>query len=326
MEELKSLDELLNKINALRRGKAGITFHSIGDRDSVASAFGISELFPNSEIMTPDFITNNAKRMLERLGISEKIKPFSSKGLESVIILDANTLEVMGNAKRELESFEGRILFIDHHARHKEENKGTIFNSEEFNSTSSIIYELLKKAGVLIKKEIAIMLLNGIFADSADFQNSTSLTFMQISELLKTSGISFSEITNEMGESIPVENRYLLFQDICAAEKIMKNGHLFITGISRLHANIVAEACIKFGADAALFMHLGNEEVSLSARLRSPLDKQLSIHLGKIMQKIGQIISGTGGGHSCAAGAYGPAKNEGTNALNAAKGEILSLL
>ena len=71
---------------------------------------------------------------------------------------------------------------------------------------------------------------------------------------------------------------------------------------------------IKIGADIALFYSESENEISFSARCRPTLDAEMNMHLGRIMRAISGTIEGTGGGHPCAAGAYGP-KKEGRDAF-----------
>ena len=70
-------------------------------------------------------------------------------------------------------------------------------------------------------------------------------------------------------------------------------------------ANMDADDAIKVGADVSLFYSISSNEISFSARLRPLLDKERGIHLGKVMASLAPIIKGHGGGHPCAAGAYG---------------------
>lgn len=63
-------DELCDLLKEYRDKRVVLTFHTIGDRDAVGSAVALSTFFPRSEVVTPDFITNNAKRMLSSLNLS----------------------------------------------------------------------------------------------------------------------------------------------------------------------------------------------------------------------------------------------------------------
>jgi len=301
-----TFDELCSTITEYKNKAVGLTFHSIGDRDGVGSAVALSEYFTNAFVVTPDFLTNNAKKMLAFCGYKNNIEAKFPEGAEVIIILDANNLDVMGKFKERIKNFHGTVLFIDHHAPHNDlEGNVLAYNSEAYNSTASIICALLQKIQAGISKTMAFTLLNGIIADSADLNNSTSLTFRQIADLIDISKTEYSFISEYFHANIPVENRYQTVQNICSSTAEMVKDYVIMYGTSTGHANITADSAINLGADAAVYWLANEREASLSARLRSPLDKKLGIHLGIIMEGIAKTIEGTGGGHACAAGAYG---------------------
>jgi nanoRNase/pAp phosphatase (c-di-AMP/oligoRNAs hydrolase) len=291
-----------------------LTFHTIGDRDAVGSAAALSEYFSGSTLVTPDFITNNARRMLSYLNYSEKVTTRFPKDTEVVIILDANNTAALGKLTEKIASSKARVIFIDHHALHRELNlEGAMFNDESYNSTSSIVYEAMKRIGAEIKKSTAVLLLNGIIADSADMQNSSPTTFRQVAELLEISSMNFSFFTEYYHENIPLNNKYQVIKDIVSARTEIVGDYIMIYGRALEHANVAADTALKLEADATVFWVTSKTEASISARLRTPLDKKLSMHLGLIMEDIGKMLGGTGGGHACAAGAYG-AKREAAQA------------
>lgn len=301
-----AIDELCNELQKLKNKRVVLTFHTIGDRDAVGSAVALSEYFPNGVVVTPDFITNNARRMLNYINCAGKVTTQFPEGADAVIVFDANNTSALGRlAERLVPSF-SRIIFIDHHAVHKEVSiDALMFNDEGYNSTSSIVCEVMKRIGASIMKSTAFLILNGIIADSADMQNSFPLTFRQVAELLEKSGMEFSFFSEYYHEGIPVKNRYQVMKDIGTATTEIIGKYIIIYGRAAEHANVAADAAIKLEADATVFWTTSNAEASVSARLRSPLDKVLSMHLGTIMEDIGRIMDGSGGGHACAAGAYG---------------------
>lgn len=302
-----AIDELCNELKKNRNKKAALTFHTIGDRDAVGSATALAEYFTDSTVVTPDFITNNARRMLGFLNYGSKVTQKFPDDAELIIVCDANNLFALGKLKEKLENSKAEILFIDHHAPHKElALNALMFNDEGHNSTSSIVYDALKKLGVEITRNIAILLLNGITADSADLQNSSPQTFRQIAEMLEIAKLDFSFFSEYFHENIPVENKYQVIKDVAAAKTEIVGKYLIIYGRATEHANVVADMALKLQADATVFWVISNTEASISARLRAPLDKKLSMHLGLIMEDVGKIVGGNGGGHACAAGAYGP--------------------
>ncbi|MDE1874142.1 MAG: DHH family phosphoesterase [Candidatus Micrarchaeota archaeon] len=299
-------DELCSELGKHRDKRVVLTFHTIGDRDAVGSAVALSSYFPNASVVTPDFITNNARRMLSYLGISDRVTANFPEVVDLVIVLDANNTFALGRLGERLVPSLAKLIFIDHHAPHRETNMDAIaFNDETYNSTASIVYEAMKRVGADIDKTTASLLLNGIIADSAEMQNASPLTFRQVADLLEIAKVDFSFFSEYFHENIPVGNRYQVIKDVSSASVEAVGKYLLVYGRATEHANVVADAALKLEADASVFWVTSNTEASISARLRPPLDKKLSMHLGVIMEDIGRLIGGTGGGHACAAGAYG---------------------
>ncbi len=310
MLERLDLKELSDYLSANSKKKITLTFHSMGDRDGVSSAIALSKYLKNSAIITPDFITRHALQMLEAAGFKSTISSEFDAGSDILIVLDANTPDALGALKARLNSFKGEILYVDHHfLPSTTKYNGITFNDESYNSTASIVYKVLKSLRFQIDKQSAKLLINGIVADSADFQNVTAETFMQISELLEITGDNYTEVVARVHGEISPENRYRTLNDISRSTVEMVGRHVIVYGKCNTNANLVADQAIRIGADASVFWMTDSKEASISARLRSPLDSKLKIHLGQIMQANANIIGGTGGGHPCAAGAYGPRKD-----------------
>lgn len=309
--KLLDFNELAAFIIKNKQKKVAITFHSIGDRDGVSSAISLASFFPRSAVVTPDYLTGNAKRMLRQAGYSDAIKTSIPAETELLIIMDTNLLESIGELGIRARKANCQMLFIDHHLLppNIRSSEGTIFNDEGYNSTASIIYALLKIVGAKITKGMAILLVNGIISDSAELQNSTYTTFMQISELLEIASMDYADVIELMHDNISPKDRYTIINEIKDSEIEIVGKYIFIHGKAVLHANVAADIAIRIGADASLFWTVAKKEASASARLRAPLDKRLHMHLGVLMQEVGIMLNGNGGGHPCAAGAYGPFKD-----------------
>jgi nanoRNase/pAp phosphatase (c-di-AMP/oligoRNAs hydrolase) len=307
--------ELCDLLAEYRDKKVLLTFHSIGDRDGVGSAAALSAFFTNSTIATPDFVTNNAKKMLEYVGRNGRLETRFREDSDLAVILDANTPAVLGEFKERLGKFTGEVLIIDHHAPHDDFGGSVVsFNDETYNSTASIVYDALQSLGAEVSKDSAFLLLNGIIADSADLRNSSPKTFRQIADLLEIAKIDYSFISEYFHSNVPVSNRYETTEDILASKAEVVGDYVIMYGRARARANVAADAALNLGADAAVFWVTTEREASLSARLLSPLDKKLGIHLGLVMEGIAKMVGGTGGGHACAAGAYGPKRESAQDA------------
>jgi bifunctional oligoribonuclease and PAP phosphatase NrnA len=300
--------QLKETIKGSSNKKAILTFHSIGDTDAVSSAFALRELFKNATIATPDYITANSKHILENLGFDPKsISTDFDGGAELVILLDVNNFEDCGSFSEKLENFDGQILIIDHHTPNNFANHNlSVFNDESYNSTASIVFEILKSTDIPISKNIANLLATGIISDSAELRNAFPETFMQIGELLERSEMDYQSMLLEIHHVASPRNRSQFIADLFKCNVSIAENLLILSGAVQMHANKTADDAIKIGADVALFYSARENEVSFSARLRPPLDKVRGVNLGRIMKQLAPIINGQGGGHPCAAGAYGP--------------------
>jgi nanoRNase/pAp phosphatase (c-di-AMP/oligoRNAs hydrolase) len=306
MRKLNDIKELQGFLESHRGIKTAITFHSMGDTDSISSAIAISENF-YGEIVCPDRITRNSERILENLGYKGKISKTSiDAGTKLVILVDVNNFEGCGNLQQALENFGGEILIIDHHAVSEVRGESiTTYDDETYTSTASIITELLAVAGKPPTKAQQKLLIMGIISDSAEFRNSDSRTFSQIGSLLASIGTNYQEILEEMTFRPSPSERERVIRDIVHSKKEVAGNLLLLYGDACSRANIAADTAIRIGADVSIFCFEGKEEISFSARLRPQLDTELGIHLGKIMKSMAPMIDGIGGGHPCAAGAYG---------------------
>lgn len=323
-----SLEQLTEEIKIRINANVMITFHSIGDTDSVSSAAALLSIFPNARISTPDIITANALRVLEKCGYKKDV--ISTKfddNADLIIIVDANSTSELGNFQQLVEKFKKDVMVIDHHVDPSMPNANAlVFNDESFNSSASIIYELLKRLHFNISITTAKMLCMGIISDSAELKNATPQTFIQIGELLSIAKTDYVGIMAEFSHESSIEARLQTIHSIMHADTFIKHDLIFVYGITNVHAGIAADDAIKIGADIALFKSESSNEVSFSSRLRPTLDTKYGLHFGKVMRKLAPIISGSGGGHPCAGGAYGPKKDKYENFFDSFTEEILNIL
>ena len=309
MHRLNSIEELAGFLKPRIGKRAMLTFHSIGDTDAVSSAVSLSRHMKNSGVATPDIITSNANRILNKLGFSEAIPSNFDRDAELVILLDANNFDELGAFSSEFGSFEGEVLVIDHHFPNNIGRDNVyVFDDEGYCATASIIYGLLTLLGEKVDESEAKLLLTGIISDSAELRNSTPETFRQIGSLLDAAKTDYYSIRRLMSHIETPEARARAIEDMNAANISIEDGILFVFGAAGSHANLAADNAIRLGADISIFYSENPNEISFSARLNTEIDKRYRIHLGRIMRDLAHIIGGTGGGHPAAAGAYGPLK------------------
>lgn len=307
--ELLTFERLKSLLGEHKDKRVMLTFHSIGDTDSVSSAFALSNYMQNAAIAAPDFITANCKRMLQRLGFPEsRITTNFDDNADLIILLDVNNFQECGSFSGKLSSFNKPILIIDHHALKGLDRQNVyVFNDETYNSTTSIVYDALEHLGHKIDSKTAALIALGIISDSADFVNSFPKTFTQMGKLLEISGTGYSELLQDIRHIASPESRMDSIISLFGSKVEVRHNLLFVYGRAAFHANHSADNALKIGADVSIFYAINGNDITFSARLRSPLDKELGLHLGIIMRKLAPLVNGTGGGHPCAAGLYGKA-------------------
>ena len=318
-------EELISELKSISSKKVLITFHSVGDTDSVSSAFGIASLMENAVISTPDYITSNSKKILDSLGykLSDVSKDFDDS-FDAVIMVDVNNYADCGRFAAVLKKYGDKLISIDHHA--PSEDNIRAYNDESFNSTASIVYSILKNLNAPITKNLASLLAAGIISDSAEFKNSMPDTFIQLGELFKIAGTNYVEMLDLISSVGDVNGRHLTFKDLQSSSSEVYDNMLVVHGKAHSHPGLAADHAIKCGVDLAIFYSISESEVSFSSRLRPPLDIKYKIHLGKISQKLAYLLEGNGGGHPCAAGAFGSKKESSQIFIDAFINEVLSAL
>ena len=131
---------------------------------------------------------------------------------------------------------------------------------------------------------------------------------MDIAELLRIANTDYVKLANLLSYSIGPKEKLSAINDISNAKKVLLKDKLLMYGEANIPAHTVADMAIRIGADVSIFYSIYRDEVSVSARMLHPTDTAYNIHLGEIMRDLATIIEGTGGGHPCAAGAYGSKK------------------
>ena len=309
MSDCVKLENLAKFLSENSDKRVMVTFHSIGDMDSISSAFGLTKILKRASIRAPDFITSNAQFALEQAGIVlDDIGKGFVDDAELIVMVDVNNFGDCGPFEKRLGSSGAKILIIDHHVSSGIEG-ALVFDSEDYNSTAGIVYDLLKYIGIAVDVQTAEILAMGIYSDSAEFRNANARSFIQLGELLMIAGLNLQQLLEKLSKIASVEARERTIDELFGAETVIINGRLFVKGATSMHAAIAADDAIKVGADVALFFSESEKEVSFSARCRPTLDAEMHMHLGKIMKLLAPIIGGSGGGHPCAAGAYGPKKD-----------------
>jgi len=281
--------------------------HHNADPDSLGSAIAFA-LYLKSigvekvRIGVAQSVSSYAKRLLTFSPVPLEKDPSVEE--EVVLIFDTSSLE-------QLEPIEipkdKTVIVIDHHLEKEKPIRAdiTVVDSSR-TSTAEIVWELFKY--VDFYDEMAVKaLLAGIVTDTANFRFANAGTFRAVSEMLEHFPIQMGEIFQLVApvsdENIDQAKRMAILKACQRLE--IKKFRKYVIAVSRVSAyeSLACKTFLNLGADIAI---VGSEKkgVRISARAKESLVKK-GLHLGKIMENVGPVIDGSGGGHAGAAGANG---------------------
>ena len=298
--------KLKNFLNEARKSNYSFLLlcHHNADPDSLGSAIAFSRYLTSiglkNRIGVAQSVSSYAKRLLHFAQVEK-----NPSVLEDVIVIfDTSSLEQLEPIKVP----EGRYtIVIDHHIEKENPIRADIkIVDSSRTSTAEIVWELLEYFG-FYDEVSARVLLAGILTDTANFRYANSKTFKTVSKILEKFDIQMGEIYNLVApvtdENIDQAKRMAILK-ACQRMEIKKVDS-YIIALSKVSAyeSLACKVFLQLGADVAI---VGSDKkgVRISARAKESLVKK-GLHLGKLMEKVGPIIDGSGGGHSGAAGANG---------------------
>jgi len=299
---------------SLRNKKIALITHAGADVDAI-SATGALALFLSKnnsvQIVVPEHASMGAKSIAKKTGTKYKISP-SLEEFDSIIMVDFNSWDMVGNMQSTVKKFKGEKYLLDHHIKSKDklvEPKNAFIDSKAV-ASCSIVLDLLTKSKAKITPQMATLLAAGITADSAHFLTAESGTFDAMSFLLKKSGKKFSQIL----ELLRVEKG---FSQKVAMLKAAKRSRIFKMGkyigvISEVGAfeSDSAMALIRAGADIAFAGNNENRELKISGRASTRVQREAGFDLAKdVFQPLSGFFRGSGGGHPGAAAFNGANAN-----------------
>ncbi|MGY5872835.1 MAG: DHH family phosphoesterase [Candidatus Thorarchaeota archaeon] len=302
--------------------------HQNADPDAVCSMIAFSRLYKminpegNPTLMADD-LSRLSKQVLDHFELKDEILEKPETDFDLIILLDTNSTLQLGTDFQDIPSDPTKTIMIDHHEPNPDAEKIAEhrFVMHERFSTCEIMVEIFQELEIEIDSDIANLLLTGILFDTRRFFYTDLRTF-QIGIDLINSGADYEKCV----KSLQIRpNRSERIARLKAASKARI--HLFgewVIATSIINA-FEASACrglLEMGADVAI---IGGrpvkDKVRLSSRSTREFHDKTKINLGTdVMEPLGEIINGKGGGHANAAGANG------TKNLNAALDKAVELI
>ncbi len=267
--------------------------HRHSDIDAIASAYALSEAFPNSIVAYVDEMDTPAKHLCETMGIkANDIKEINLDEYDGVVAVDTSSSILMPIDKSKI------IGIFDHHT----ENENTIkakfeIKDENARSTAEIVANVM---GFKFNKNVATALATAIISDTYRFITASHTTLETFNKLMNMSGKEYEELLNLAYPKRHYDEVNAILTAFKRAEWEEINGYTIVWSHVSSAGSSAAGKLAEVG-DIAIVVSwdekLNATKVSLRGGPFEPL------RLDKVANHLGKIFSGGGGGHPKAAGA-----------------------
>jgi len=282
-----------------------IASHQNPDPDAVASVLAFHYVFKKRNLESFPYLPDSPAKNLNFLpGFFDIQTEINSFEPDTMFCLDYGDFKRLRLPERILTKKNCRMVTIDHHLESDQRGEVKILEPD-FSSTAEIIYHWLKHEGIEINKDIATLLLTGIFSDSGGFCHvSTSPKTLNIVSELLLKGVSLNNIAKHTLDFSKPLNLSRAWGQILSRTKLDKETGLayswltaedlkrFEVGLTDFDgiANIISAASL---ANLGLFL-VEYEKGKVKGSLRSePHSKK---NVAEVVRTLG------GGGHPYAAG------------------------
>ncbi len=272
------------------------------DLDALATAYGITKLYPEAKILLPGAVSSSVKLALKRFEslLNPKIiRKEEIDTIDTIFLADTNNYNLIQKKLGEYIKKNTQIIIYDHHPVREKLPPNAIKKIKRTGAATTIVVEEIKKKKIPLTPEEATLLALGIYEDTGSFTYTTTTDKdMKTAAFLLKKGADLETIKNIIEERIDYEQISIIHQ-------LIENVQFFLLKSKKVIFTFAYSS--KYVPDISGFLHmikplqeadaffvLINEKGKTSIIARS---KDQNIDVGKIMSFLG------GGGHTFAASA-----------------------
>ncbi len=289
-------------LSKYRNSQLAIGVHRNADLDALCSAYALSTVFSNSQIVAPDEMNVPAKNFARDFGITVKeFKKVRREEFEGLIVVDSGSFVMIEEARKWK-----IILLIDHHQKAPDDERITA-EIEVWDGNSPSACQIVSSLLPEMDGKVAFALAVGIVSDTARFRSGNMQSFGELARLMKICGKSYTDILNYAEPEREVDEKVAILSAMAKANVITYRNFVIATTVVPKNEGDASSALTEY-ADVAFSASWRDEEkeTRVSARAR----KSIPFALNELMREIGAQFAATGGGHARAAGANAKARPE----------------
>ncbi len=287
--------------------------HQNADPDAVCAMIALSTLYrivhpAGTPILLADDLSRLSHQVIDAFTSGVSILETSEVVGDLVILVDTNSIFQLGPKLQKIPQDPSKTIIIDHHEYNPEVetlSEHRLVMSDR-SSTCEIIVGIFEEEMIHIDPATANLLLTGIIFDTRRFYFADIKTLQTAIRLIEY-GADYERCIKALLMR-PDRSERIARLKAAGRIKIHTIGDwvLATSTISAFEAS-VCRALIDMGADAAIVGGSPSKGVvRVSSRSTREFSAATSVNLGKdVMEPLGDIIGGKGGGHANAAGANG---------------------
>lgn len=304
---MRSQKLILKKLKDKSLKKCAIIGHTSADPDAIAAAVGIDYILKTlhkqiSVDILMDGISNPTKELISHFKIN--IQEDADENYDLIVIVDVNVPTQFGKFKDlVLNHKKEQLIIIDHHSRNEFSMNSVSLSliEDERTSTAEMITELIFELNLKPDEEILTILLAGIIYDSRRFFKLNKKLLNILVKMFEI-GVNYELANSLLQKDYDYSEKIARLK--CASRLKLQKIHGYMIAWSRIgsHEGSSARAILDLGADVALIYSTRKNETRLNVRAKNYFYKETNLHFGKeIMNVLGELYQGDGGGHSTAA-------------------------
>ena len=292
--------------------------HHNADPDAVCSMLAIEHIYKvlnpeGNAILACDDISKLSQQVIEKFAPVSVILPISNREHDFVVILDTNSHFQLGETIEGILIEPGRTLVIDHHEANPE--LGSIAEHSivdtDASSTCEIVVGLYDELEIEIDPGIANLLLTGMIFDTRRFFYANKSALAAALKLIDA-GADYERCIGSLLIRPDRSERIARLKAAGRVEIHTIDDWVVVTSKVNAYEASACRSLIEVGADVVIVGgRTPKGDVRLSARSTRDFSSTTGVNLGTdIMEKLGELIGGQGGGHANAAGANGVRKRD----------------
>lgn len=287
--------------------------HQNADPDAVCAMIAISTLYrainpQGAPILLADDLSRLSQQVIDTFTSGVSILETTEVLGDLVILVDTNSLFQLGPRLQNIPQEPGRTIILDHHEYSPDIE--TISDHRlvrsDCSSTCEMMVDIFEEEMIPIDPTTANLLLTGILFDTRRFYFADTSTLQTAIRLIEY-GADYEQCIKALLMRPDRSERIARLKAAGRAKIHMIGDWVIATSKIGTFEASVCRALIEMGADVAIVGGSPSKDVvRISSRSTREFSIATSINLGTdVMEPLGNIIGGKGGGHANAAGANG---------------------